>query len=95
MNCLLQLLAVCMLDPGNVYITAGLETQIARPQNEGRWCATRWCSGPMGMMRLGVKVDVTSNLQLDYGLLHTSFVNTTRDRGVESAYFNLTWRPFR
>lgn len=79
----------------NVYATGELQTQIQKPQFEGRWCQTRWCTGPMGTLRIGTKIDVTREITLDLGVLHSSYVNTNKDRGIESAYMSMTWRPFR
>lgn len=93
MNCLLNLLSICLLDPSNVYVRAEMSFQLQKPQMEGRWCQTRWCNGPMGTLRIGSTIQITRTLEADYGFLHTSFINTNRDRGEESAYLSLTWRP--
>lgn len=94
MNCLINILALCVFDPSNVYLTAGMQSAIQKPVHEGNWCLNRWCSGPMGEVRLGVKTPLSRSMSIDYGILHTSYVNTTRDRGVESMFVTVTWRPF-
>lgn len=54
-----------------------------------------WCTGPLGMFRIGTKLEVTREISLDFGLSHTSFINTNKDRGEESMYLSLTWKPFK
>ncbi len=103
MNCLLNLMAVCLFDPSNVYITAGLDAAIDRPSDErlARPCyGTAWCvrprpSGPIGTIKIGAVVSLSNELTIDYGLSHRSYVNTSIDRGGEFAFVELTWRPFR
>ena len=79
------------------YLSAGLESQFRAGENEGRWCGTRWCTGPMGVIRLGSRIELTRSLDLDLGLTHTSYPNMTtrREQGVEAAFVTVTWRPFR
>lgn len=93
MDCLTSLIFTCLLN--GTYVTAGLEAQVRASDWEGRWCKTTWCRGPMGVLRLGTRIDLSSTIDLDIGLTHTSFVNTAQDGGTESAYLTLTWRPFR
>lgn len=95
MTCLLHLLTACLFDPSGVYIKAELDTTLRRGQYELTWCGKDWCSGPRGVLRLGMAAPLTRHLELDYGLVHTSYVNTTQDQGDESAYVSVTWRPFR
>lgn len=101
MNCLINLLALCVFDPSQVYVRADLDFALNRPQaktndgefNEGYWCKDRWCSGPRAVIRLGAKIEL-NDFTLDYGLAHSSFL-AEDDRGQESAYVGVTWRPWR
>jgi hypothetical protein len=102
MSCLLALSLSCLFDPANVYVSAGLESQFTNREPvrvvecyETAYCARPAFTGPMGVLRLGVKADLTTNLTLDYGIAHRSYVNTNRDNGFEVVFVELTWRPFR
>lgn len=92
MDCLSALLLTCLTQ--NVYITTEIQSQMQKPTYEGRWCATRWCTGPLGVVRLGTQLNLTTGLTIDLGVVHTSYIATTKDRGEESAYLSLTYRPF-
>lgn len=61
---------------------------------EGRMCYDHWCRGDMGVLQVGAQHDVGPALTYDVGIAHTSFLREG-DRGLESAYFGLTWRPFK
>lgn len=78
----------------NVYATASMQSYIQRPAHEGAWCMTSWCSGPQGELKIGTKLDLTRAITLDLGVLHRSSIDTNRDRGIESLYVSLTWKPF-
>jgi hypothetical protein len=94
MNCLL---IVCLLfDPSNLYVTGQVFAPLdnSRDQNEGMWCNKGWCRGPIGEMRIGFRSAVTDSLELDLGVYHRSYI-ADGDRGYESAYASLTWRPFK
>lgn len=104
MNCLIHFLAACLFDPSNVYVTAEMEAEILSPRTtmvndigygEGEWCRGRWCTGPTGVLKLGVMTPLSSAFTIDYGLVHRSRINTVSDRGNESVYLSVTWRPFR
>lgn len=103
MECLINLFALCVFDPSNVYITAGLESTIHSGDNslrvercyETAWCTRSGYSGPVGTLKLGVSTPLTRELTLDYGFAHRSMVRTNRDHGQESLYATLTWRPFK
>jgi hypothetical protein len=102
MNCLWNLLAVCIFDPSNVYLTAGLEATLSEPGNQRistRCYKTAWCvreqpSGLIGTLKIGSVVQISKDLTIDYGLTHRSRTNTG-DRGSEFAFIEMTWRPFR
>lgn len=101
MNCLLQLVALCVFAPSNVYVRTELNFAITDSHQtigqwgEGEWCRTRWCSGPTGLIRLGVVAPVSNSLTFEYGVMHSSRINTDTDRGYESVFASVTWRPFR
>ena len=105
MSCLMHFITACLFSPSNVYLTAEVGAALDTPHRfkvgtvshgEGEWCGKEgWCSGPVGVIRLGVASQLSDTLTLDYGLMHRSRVNTDSDRGSESVYASLTWRPFR
>jgi hypothetical protein len=99
MDCLLNLVAFCLLDPSNVYITGDIDWSLhgqggTAAYREGRWCQNRWCTGPMGTLKLGVTVELTREWSVDYGFKHTSMIDAD-DRGEESFFMSATFRPFR
>jgi hypothetical protein len=103
MECLINLLAVCLFDPGNVYVTAGLEyqtnqlrdQQMLRPCWGTLWCSQPAYSGPIGSLTLGVTIELGKAWAVDYGFMHRSYTSTSEDRGLEFAFAEVTWRPFR
>lgn len=95
MDCLINLVAFCLLDPSKVYVRAEMYAPTHASQFEGRWCKNHWCRGPMGVLRLGIEIDITRELQLDVGYQHQSDIQDFHDRGEESPYLSLTWRPWR
>lgn len=97
MECLVNLLAVCLFNPSNIYVTADVLTPVndARENGEGRWCNNRWCPGPIGAVTVGVRIDVVRGWSLEYGLRHESMLLVDNDRGQEFAFARLSWRPFR
>lgn len=101
MDCLIHLLALCVFDPSNVYVTAGIESQITNREPvrvvscyEVAYCTRPAYKGPLGTLKLGVILPVTSQVSIDYGFAHRSYLNTNRDNGLEVAFVELTWRPF-
>jgi hypothetical protein len=82
MNCLLNLLAVCLFDSSSVYVTA----MALSPINDNH---------AQGQVEIGVSVQATRALELHYGLRHESMLMIDNDRGQEFAFVSLTWRPFR
>lgn len=100
MKCLLDILAICLFDPSNVYFTgeinwASSPHRFESGHYEGRWCGDRFCTGPVGRLRVGVEVALPSGWRLNYGIEHTSTISTTRDVGDEYPFVSLSWRPFR
>lgn len=93
MDCLTSLILTCLMQ--GTYVSAGVEYQLHKSYYEGRWCRYEWCDGPMGVLRLGTRLELSRKVELDVGLTHTSFINTIHDGGEEAAYLTLTWRPFR
>ncbi len=94
MTCLLALTLSCLFSPERLYVTGEIQSQFTKPTYEGRWCNGRWCSGPMGVFRVGMNARLTETITLDYGVSHTSYLSTSKDRGEESFYMSLTFRPF-
>ena len=94
MSCALTWLSVCLIDPSNAYLTVGVSSQLQADPDEGRWCADHYCRGPLGELRIGMRVEISPRFELDYGLRHTSFIKDN-DRGEESFYASVTWRPFK
>ena len=94
MNCLINLLSLCVFDPSGVYLAANAYAIANQEPFAGHWCTDHRCKGPIGELKLGVRVDLTQNFELHYGLRHESFI-LEKDRGEESAFVGLTWRPFR
>jgi hypothetical protein len=96
MNCLIAFLATCVFDPSQVYVTTSIQADVRRARYAFvSWCGDKWCSGPVGEIRLGVMTPVTETVTLDYGVGHKSFIATESDQGLEFAFVNLTWRPFK
>ena len=102
MDCLINLLAVCVFNPSSVYLSGGLDVLLDKPDDERlarpcyvvAWCVRPRPSGPIGHLRLGVMVNATDSIVINYGLEHRSYINES-DRGSEFAFLELTWRPFR
>lgn len=102
MDCLIHLLALCVFDPSNVYVTAGLEKtihdgdsiQIAQRCYDTAYCVKDQ-PGPHGILKLGVSIEFTRSLVFDYGVGHHSYVNYSKDHGQQFAFAELTWRPFK
>lgn len=97
MNCLINLLAICVFDPSNVYVSASLAAPIteAHHDGEGHWCNDRWCPGPVGMAEIGVIVELPERLEVRYGIRHESMAFIFNDRGQEYLFAEVSWRPFR
>ncbi len=103
MECLIHLLALCVFDPSQVYVTAGLEsafhdgdrTVLAQRCYGTSYCVKGRPDGPVGTIRLGAQIEFRSGLTIDYGIAHRSYAIWNRDHGTESAFVQLTWRPFR
>lgn len=95
MTCLSALILTCLFDPANLYVTGQLQVAITQANYGRRWCVTDWCNDKVAELRLGMRAPLSSHVELDYGVLHRSFYDTRIDRGEESAYVSVTWRPFR
>lgn len=92
--CALAFASVCLIDPNGLYLTAGFSNQLQADPQEGRWCANHFCRGTLGELKLGMVVEISPGISLDYGIRHTSFIKEG-DRGEESVFASMTWRPFR
>lgn len=103
MECLIHLMSLCVFDPSNVYLTAGIDSQIhdgdhlryAQQCYGTAWCARGKPPGPVGTFKLGVTVEVVRGLVLEYGLEHRSFLNYSKDGGQEFAFAEITWHPLQ
>jgi hypothetical protein len=106
MDCLIAFALSCVFRPENAFVSVGVHSQISSFDFQNRWCArafdpatanTRqgWCTGPMGEVRIGMIAELPHNLELRYGIEHTSYINTNGDKGIETVFATLTWRPFR
>lgn len=97
MNCLI---ALCSLFTApNFYFAASTDiavngNYVTGKHSQGYWCGEHWCRGPLMDVRLGFQGAVSDTIELDLGVRHTSFAMED-DRGRESVYVSLTWRPFR
>lgn len=94
MNCLINLLALCLYDPSAVYVTGEVYQPHYRWNEGGLWCRYHRCEGPMGELRLGVNVPMTRMFDLNYGFKHQSFIMED-DTGMNTVFVSVTWRPFR
>lgn len=92
MDCLINLVAFCLLDPSKVYVTGELQQVVSHDHTEGRWCSTQWCRGPMGVLRIGTSIDVTRSLEVNLGFIHQSDI-TINDQGDNGWFANVTWHP--
>ena len=95
MNCLTAFVLSCLFEPSNLYLTGQVQFALDQANYGRRWCRTDWCNDKVAELRIGMVVELSSSFQVDYGLLHRSFYDTPNDKGEESAFLSLTWRPFR
>lgn len=99
MSCLIHLAALCLFDPSSIYVTGGLDFSLNKARtasySEGAWCDTDWCKGPRSQLRIGMNTKLTREWSADWGVLHTSYIAERYDRGDESAFVTLTWRPWK
>ena len=86
-------LLLCLLSTDALYVTTALYSPTANQTYEGAWCDTHWCRGAVGELKLGLRAEVYLGLELDVGVRHVSYIEEG-DRGSESAYVSVTWRPF-
>lgn len=99
MNCLIMIAGVCALDPGNVYLTAGLSAhdnsrydQAICANEQGWW---HRCSGPYGELKIGTVIDINDNVSIDLGWMHRSFISEPNDVGTNGWFTSVTYRPWR
>lgn len=100
MNCLLHLLAICVFDPSNVYVSSSIDfandnVHINERLNgyEGSWCSGHWCRGPIGTFEIGHSAELSRGIIFSYQIKHVSFIEED-DRGFESFGVSLIWKPF-
>ncbi len=96
MECATLICLMNLFQPQNLYVTGQIFTPLNNAQSdwEGAWCTKRFCRGPVGELRIGLKAPVTRTLELDLGITHRSYIQEG-DRGQESLYAAVTWRPWR
>src|SRR3954470_21775021 len=100
MTCLLAVSLACLFDPSQVYVTGELVMPpFSGYANEYAWCGSqgRRCAGPVGVLKLGMHAELQTEAgawTLDYGVRHQSYVMED-DRGKESVYVSVTWRPLQ
>lgn len=95
MPCLTALTLACLFNADGLYLTGQLQVAIDQANYGRRRCDTDWCNDKIAELRLGMAVPITRTLELNYGVLHRSFYDTSYDKGEESAFLSVTWRPFR
>lgn len=105
MDCLLNLLAICLFDPSQVFVSGDFDFSpthyMASPRRdpadprweEGARCGDHWCRGPLFVGRVGVTVEVGSKISVDYGFQHKSFPYE-EDHGANSWFVKATYRPW-
>lgn len=91
--CLLPLIAgVCLFTPANLTVDASA-SWAAFGMHDYRLAGEHY-GGSIGRVSIDMRVPITQTITLRYGLEHTSYIETNRDRGEERAVLGLTWRPF-
>jgi hypothetical protein len=96
MTCALWFASVCLISSEGFSVSAELSQPIQQPKYEGAWCGHKkighYCNGPRVEMSLGMTVTISERFTADYGLRHSSYL-LEGDRGVESVFVRLSWRP--
>lgn len=94
MSCLVPLvLAACLLDGEKVEVRADLGKQVG---GDVRWSVQGQRIEPVfGMLEIGAGGELRRGVEVRYGLRHTSFANTGKDKGENRVFIGLVWRPFR
>lgn len=94
MSCSLAIVTLCLLNPSYTEVRADVSSKVG---GDFRY----WSGGErinnahVGVIELRLAGDLTSTIQLHYGVRHVSILNTRSDRGEERAFVGFTWRPFR
>jgi hypothetical protein len=98
-GCALWFASVCLIEPSSFSISA----ELSQPLNhdiaygEGMRCTNgdgtaHWCRGPKVDLSLGMTIEFSPRFTADYGIKHTSYL-AEHDRGVESVFVRVVWRP--
>lgn len=98
MSCLTALSLACLFQPDQLYVTGSVLKPVTEGRVDSAVCnshgARHWCRGVMGELKIGMRIELTPRFDLDYGVRHSSFL-TENDRGDESAFLSVSWRPLR
>lgn len=99
MNCILMWLSTCIIDPSNVYLTAGLSDhqngrydQAICTNKQGWW---HRCRGPLADLKIGTVIEISGSVSLDVGYFHRSFIQESNDEGTNGFSVSMTYRPWR
>jgi hypothetical protein len=96
MSCILTFGVICLLETSSFTLSADVSQPIQQPLYEGAWCGNEkighYCQGPRVELSLGLSVTLSERFTADYGLRHSSYIAES-DRGVESVFVRVTWRP--
>ncbi len=98
MSCVLTFGTICLISSQGLVIEADISQPVQKPLHEGSWCGHeaigRWCRGPRMDLSVGMVVTISPRFTAEYGLRHSSYI-VGGDRGVESVYVRVTWRPMK
>jgi len=103
MDCLLLVLQLCLFDPTNLYLTAGVEStfstdwtyRIQTGELNGG-VLTREIDQDFGVVDVGLIIPSRDGRWVgDIGVRHRSFLSTGSDDANYSWYAEVTWRPFK
>lgn len=92
MNCLINLVSFCLLDPSNLTFSADVSLEIAERFHytvNGRDVGT----GKLATFRIEMPVYVNKKLGFVYGVEHISLLGIN-DRGQERVYVGFAWKPY-
>ncbi len=98
MTCALSFATLCLISSEGFIVTADISQPVNQPKYEGAWCGHekigRYCRGPRVDLSLGMTVTISDSFTAEYGVRHSSYL-MEGDRGQESVFVRVQWRPFR